>query len=160
MSFENHNCFPIQMEEEQLLDINTSLTKDCCCRGSMHTFKPQVISSRTSELLKQLDVNIDLSMVERKKVYKVTDEFSDVFVLTPAELGQTELVRHTINTGDHPLIKQLPHWTPFAWRRQIEQIIKMLEQEVVKLSSTPWASLVVLLPKKGGSTRFCMTISF
>ena len=86
-------------------------------------------SSRVSELLKQLDISDELSTVERKKVHEVIGEFSDVFALTPAELGHTELVQHTINTGDHSPIKQLPHRTPFALRRQTEEMIaKMLEQ--------------------------------
>ena len=35
-------------------------------------------------------------------------------------------------------------------------IAKMLEQRIVKPSSTPWASPVVLVAKKDGSIRFCV----
>ena len=109
------------------------------------------------ELWKQLDIADDLSTVEKKKVHEVVGEFPDVFALTSAELGHTELVQHTINTGDHQSVKQLPHQTPFALRGQTEQMIaKMLEQGVVRPSSSPWASPVVLVAKKDGSTRFCV----
>ena len=94
-----------------------------------------------------------MSPIEEKKVFEVVSEFSDVFAISAEELGHTELVQHTINTGDHPPIKQLPHHTPFALRGQIEQMIaKMLEQGVITTSSSP----VVLVAKKDGSTRFCV----
>ena len=36
-------------------------------------------------------------------------EFIDVFAL---ELGCTDLVEHTINTGDHSPVRQQPYCTP------------------------------------------------
>ena len=54
-------------------------------------------------------------------------------------------------------IKQLPHRTPFALRKRTEELIdKMLKEGVIKDSNSPWASPVVLVAKKDGSTRFCV----
>ena len=125
MSIENHNCFPVQMEEGQLLGTLipvqsspkvTAVEKVCKLQATEGTDD----LSRLNELLKQLDVANDLSPIEEKKVVEVVCEFSDVFAINAEELGHTELVQHTINTGDHPPIKQLPHRTPFALRGQIE----------------------------------------
>ena len=38
---------------------------------------------------------------------------TDVFAVCDNELGCTDLVKHMIDTGDHPLIKQQPHRTNF-----------------------------------------------
>ena len=162
MSIENHNCFPVQMEEGQLLGTlipvqssrKVTVVEKVC---KLQTTEGTDDLSRLNELLKQLDVANDLSPIEEKKVFEVVSEFSDVFAVNAEELGHTELVQHTINTGDHPPIKQLPHRTPFALKGQIEQMIaKMLEQGVITPSSSPWASPVVLVAKKDGSTRFCV----
>ena len=43
-------------------------------------------------------------------------EYSDVFALDVSELGSTNLVFHTINTGDSPSVRQPVRRTPFALR--------------------------------------------
>ena len=71
------------------------------------------------------------------------------------DLGRTDLVRHSINTGDHRPIKQpyrrLPMW---QLQEAEKQIGDMLEKEVIEKSTSPWASPIVLVKKKDGSTRF------
>ena len=69
----------------------------------------------------------------------------------------TLLVEHSINTGDHLPIKQLPRRIPHFLRAKVSQHVEeMLEQNVITPSHSPWASPVVLVAKKDGSTRFCV----
>ena len=50
-----------------------------------------------------------------------------------------------------------PRRTPFALRKKIEEMIQeMLERGVVTYSHSPWASPVVLVAKKDGTTQFCV----
>ena len=82
---------------------------------------------------------------------------TDVFAVDESELGHTTIVKHSIDTGDHPPIKQSPRRTPFIYREKITQLVNnMLKQQVVKPSSSAWASPVVLVPKKDGNLRFCV----
>ncbi len=37
-----------------------------------------------------------------------------------------------------------------------KQIKEMLEKDVIQPSSSPWASGIVMVQKKDGSTRFCV----
>ena len=65
--------------------------------------------------------------------------------------------QHSVDTGDHPPVKQPPSPTPVVHREKIEQMVNdMRKQGVVKLSHSPWASPIVLMPKKDGSLRFCV----
>ena len=74
-----------------------------------------------------------------------------------SELGRTSLVEHSISTGDHLPIKQLPRRIPHFLRAKVSQHVEeMLEQNVITPSHSPWASPVVLVAKKDGSTRFCV----
>ena len=69
------------------------------------------------------------------------------------ELGCTQDVAHTIDTGDHQPIRQPPRCVPFALRGKVEQMVeKMLRQGVIQPFKSPWASPVVLVAKKDGST--------
>ena len=63
----------------------------------------------------------------------------------------------SINTGDAAPRKQPLRRTPFAARREVaDQLRKMQSQGVIRPSSSPWASPVVLVRKKDGSLRFCI----
>ena len=47
-----------------------------------------------------------------------------MFALDASELGTTDIVKHTINTGDHPPIKQLLQRTPFALRAKVDELVQ------------------------------------
>ncbi|UYV83713.1 K02A2.6-like [Cordylochernes scorpioides] len=54
-------------------------------------------------------------------------------------------------------VKQLPRRLPMTRRDEVAKLIEeMAEQDVIEPSSSPWASPVVLVKKKDGSTRFCV----
>ena len=73
------------------------------------------------------------------------------------ELGSTNLVTHSIDTGDSPSICQPARRVPFALHARTEQLVNdMMKQGVIQHSSSPWASPVVLVKKKDGNHRFCV----
>ena len=94
---------------------------------------------------------------EREQLRSLLGAYSDVFALDSSELGSTELVTHTIDTGNHHPVRQSARRTPFALRTKVDQLVQeMLDQKVVEPSSSHWASPIVLLQKKDGGVRFCV----
>ena len=94
---------------------------------------------------------------QRAEVVRLLWEFQDVFMGPDGKLGRTSLVEHTIDTGDARPIKQPPRRVPIAMRGVVdEEINKMLESDVIRPSSSPWSSPIVLVRKKDGSVRFCV----
>ena len=78
------------------------------------------------------------------------------FAVEDGERGETDVVQMTIDTGDHPPKKQAVRRVPFAVRQEVSQQLRKMQQEgVVKPSSSPWASPVVLVRKKDSTLRFC-----
>ena len=106
----------------------------------------------------QLQLKIDhLSPEQQKQLKEVICKYADVFALDTGELGTTNVVLHTINTGDQPPIKQPLRRTPLALRSNVDELVKeMLSQGVIEQSKNPWASPVVLVSKKDGGLRFCV----
>ena len=53
--------------------------------------------------------------------------------------------------GRYPPIHQPPYRTPFSQRETIAELIADMERRgIVQPSSSPWASPIVLVPKKDG----------
>lgn len=113
---------------------------------------------RCAKLLEVLQLPLDrLSSEEGKQLTAVICEFADVFAYDDTELGCTDILRHTIDTGEHSPIRQQPYRTPVVRRQKMKAMVdEMQEQGIVCPSSSPWASPVVLVPKKDGNLRFCI----
>lgn len=72
-------------------------------------------------------------------------------------LGLTNLVTHSIETGDAKPIKQRYYnLSPARQKIVEEELDKMLKLKVVEPSKSPWSSPIVLLDKPDGSYRFCV----
>lgn len=73
------------------------------------------------------------------------------------DLGRTNLVRHVIDTQGATPVRQPPRRLPFHRREEVKQLLdKMLKQGIIEPAQRPWSSPIVLVPKKDGSTRFCV----
>ncbi len=72
-------------------------------------------------------------------------------------MGRTDLVTHSIDTGEHRPICLSPRRLPIT-KQDVEQaeVQNMLDRGVIEPCQSSWASPVVLVTKKDGSTRFCM----
>ncbi|GBM50685.1 Retrovirus-related Pol polyprotein from transposon opus [Araneus ventricosus] len=63
------------------------------------------------------------------------------------------MTQHRSNTGNHPPIKQYPKRLSLAKKEEAERLVKeMVDNGIIEESSGPWASPIVLLKKKDGST--------
>ena len=64
--------------------------------------------------LKLSQRTLDCEEKESEQLENLLLNSDDAFALDDSELGHTSLVQHTIDTGDHPPIKQQPQRTPFS----------------------------------------------
>ena len=116
------------------------------------------VSGRITELFAQLSNDLNnLGEEDRASLKALLISYADIFALDSSELGTTQLVTHSINTGQHLPIKQQVRRTPFALRKKVDELVEeMLDQDVVEPSESPWASPIVLVQKKDGGVRFCV----
>jgi len=107
--------------------------------------------SRTEKLLSQSNLQYDgLTLSQQQQLEEFLLSYQDIFALDSSELGATQVVSHSIDTGDHPPIKQPVRRVPFALRSKVDELVKsLLAQGVIVPSKSPWASPIVLVRKMG-----------
>ena len=124
------------------------VTHQCVCTA--------VVSDNASAEI-EYDVSTTLEVNERESLINLLREYRDVFAADTSEMGYTDLVEHIINVEEAAPIKIRPYRVSQKEREIIdEQIQEMLQYGVIRPSSSPWASPIVLVKKKDGKTRFCV----
>ncbi|KAL1260721.1 hypothetical protein QQF64_008548 [Cirrhinus molitorella] len=98
-----------------------------------------------------------LTREEQNQLESLISKYSDVFGADDYDYGRTDLVKHTIRTGDAQPIRQRAYRTSPCIRAEIDrQVQQLLSHDVIEESCSPWASPVVLVKNRDGSYRFCI----
>ena len=100
-------------------------------------------------------INTDLTNIQKEQIKQLIQKYPKVFTKNP---GRTTQLKHQINLipGSKPYNSPPFRYAPA--RRQVidEQTDEMLQQGIIQPSTSPWASPVILAPKKDGTLRFCI----
>lgn len=84
-------------------------------------------------------------------------EYPTLFAESDKDSGKTNLIHHSIDTGDTPAIKKYPFRTSPKEKEIITEEVKILrEQGVIRPSKSSWATNIVLVRKKDGKHRVCI----
>ena len=107
----------------------------------------------------------DQEITEETKVrfQELKEKYPKVFSVISQDIRCTNLVSMHVDTGDNPpLICQKPYTLPLKHYSWVQQEIETLEHVgVIKKSISPWASQIVVVPKKSAPGepprgRMCM----
>ena len=91
-------------------------------------------------------VHVGLPGEQRRELHRMMMENPIVFHGKP---GQTILVEHEVHTGDALPTFQKPYQILYTKRELVkEELEGMLAAGVIRPSTSPWASPIVLVPKK------------
>ena len=108
----------------------------------------------------------DIHSVIQKLVHPITDpeekqifstilqQHCNVFDLSKHTTAKTQLP-HLIVTGDHPPISVRPYYRNVQQRKHLQrEVDKLLLDNIVRPSTSPWSSPVILKKKSDGTFRF------
>ena len=99
-----------------------------------------------------------LSDSEKAKVRSLLNHFSDVFSKDELDIGRTHLVEHEVDTGVAAPVRLPPRPVPLAYAEAEKNAIdEMLNQGIIRKSSSPWASPICLVKRKNSEKmRLCI----
>ena len=114
-----------------------------------------VLPDHLQRLMGTVGDNLTSAQVDR--VAGILHDYQDIFLSPDSVLGCTDVDTHDIDTRDSKPIKQPLRRLPLAQVEEAnEEVDKMLKNNVIEPSSSPWSSPIVLVTKKDGTTRFCV----
>ncbi|GMF43383.1 unnamed protein product [Phytophthora fragariaefolia] len=104
------------------------------------------------------DVSQSRLTEEQKALFQQElDRFRSMFVVSSKKQGRTDLLEFEIDTGSNVSIKQQPYRVSIEEGDVMEADIQQyLELGLIRPSTSPWASPVLVIRKPDGGIRFCI----
>ena len=118
-----------------------------------------VENGREGALTDEWNVNPSLDRHQRTAMTKLLEEYSEVFARNPKKPKQTFFMEHVINTGNAlPVKSRYIRVCPRTEGQMRVQINLMLENEIIRPSTSPWASRIILVQKNTAHSGLQSTI--
>ena len=144
---EDTSCEYLEVNEviEDVRGINWQPPHTCKMVTSDLVYSPAQVTEHRHMELKDQSISEDT----KRKFEELKVQFPKVFSLNNEDIGCTQLVTMDIDTGDSPPVCQKPYTLPLKHYNWVQQEIETLEcAGVIRKSISPWASPIVIVPKK------------
>lgn len=149
------DCFTASSEKCYRLVQQEHSTNTCRTATSLPNNNSKALQKEMSDVFKvdQLDLNAS----QKHNLVELLVEYSDVVSRGSTDLGQTNILEHEINLvpGAQPIRQRFRRLALPLAKELKQQINDWEDNGVIEPSSSPWASPVVPVMKKDGTTRFC-----
>ncbi|KAL0803248.1 hypothetical protein ABMA28_017286 [Loxostege sticticalis] len=106
---------------------------------------------------KDLNLNSKLTRSEIDKVYDLIDKYRTTFANNLSELGCTNLTEMNIQLADRRSVVYRPYRLSYKQRETVQNMVdELIQNDIVEESSSPYASPILLVSKKGSGQRLCV----
>ena len=119
-----------------------------------------VSTKDAASILEELGIDLSdspLTAEQKQSLTTLIASYRDVFALNFSEMGETDLVTHTIDTRDAQPVRQRFYRTSPAVRKEIDrQVEDMLQNDIIEPSTSNWTSPVCMVRKHDSTMRFAI----
>ena len=137
---------------------NISLPKHSQVADLEVSFVEEDLPQRGSDSFRGVESSVDLSGAsvttdQRRALIDVLLRHESMF---DGHIGHTDVVTHTIDTGDCPPVRQSPRRLPPHLTQQVrDELDKLVMEGILEESDSGWSSPICLVRKKSGELRIC-----
>lgn len=160
---ENTVVIPRKKKIAIIKDICLNLIQvlsDDDCKDKEKVAAPLSAKNLNSKKKSKLDFHLsqsDLTENEKKKLQLFLNRHREVFAADLSELGKTDVYHRDIDTGDTRPVRIPPYRVAPQVKAEIEKQVEELQKhDIIRPSTSPWNSPVVLVKKKDSTFRFCV----
>ena len=140
-------CEYLEVNEiiEDIWGINWQPPHACKMVTSDLVYSPAQVTQHRHVELKDQNISEDT----KRRFEELKEQYPKVFSLNNEDIGLNQLVTMDIDTDDSPPVYQKPYSLPLKHYNWVQQEIETLEcAGVIRKSISPWASSIVIVPKK------------
>lgn len=100
---------------------------------------------------------LNLNSAQMNEIRSLFYRNRDVFSQNDDDIGYTTTIKHSIRTMDNqPIVQPYRRIAPSQYEEVKSHIRKLLNNSIIRESSSPYASPIVLVRKKDNSLRLCV----
>ncbi|GFN74006.1 reverse transcriptase [Plakobranchus ocellatus] len=115
---------------------------------------PELGGLGSDETVNDLKYGDDLTLDQRRQLEEVALTYSSIF---SDRLGTASTDEHCTELLSSTPVRQRPYSVPYAMRRTLrDELGEMEDLGIIRKSSSPYASPVVVVKKKDGTNRVCI----
>ena len=142
------------------LEVNANVCENEHVKSEVHEVDPvestdflEIGEYVAKESVSDVAIGDNLSNEQRAEFLDLANEFQSLFTEAP---GTTSLIQHHIKlTSDQP-VRSRPYPVLCRLRESWKDITDMIKMGVIRESSSPYASPVVVVKKKDNTNRICV----
>ena len=141
-----------QTDEEEINNIEEDKIFERCDMFDDKTEVEKKFITSPAQIESQRKVklqNAPITDEDRSNFKELCNKYTDIFSRSSEDIGHTPLLKMDIDTGDSPPVCQRPYSLPLKHVEWVTKELEILEKAgVISRSVSPWASPIVIVPKK------------
>ena len=141
-----------QTDEEEINNIEEDKIFEQCDMVDDKTEVDKKFITSPAQIESQRKVklqNAPITDEDRSNFKELCNKYTDIFSRSSEDIGHTPLLKMDIDTGDSPPVCQRPYSLPLKHVEWVTKELEILEKAgVISRSVSPWASPIVIVPKK------------
>lgn len=117
----------------------------------------KICCERSNLTLDDLNIGDQINEIQKRQLLGLINEYRDCFAKSLPELGCTNITRMEVELKDANPVVYRPYRLSHTERAEVRSMVdELLQNNIIRESSSPYASPIIIVKKKTGDKRLCI----